>query len=60
MLLLLPQFVFNMSKISLLNMLPVPLNISVTQYRSMLHIKTIPSIYGNGKQMKECDNTSGL
>ena len=23
----------------------------------MLHIKTIPSIYGNGKQMKECDNT---
>ena len=21
----------------------------------MLHIKTIPSIYGNGKQMKECD-----
>ena len=24
----------------------------------MLHIKTIPSIYGNGKQMKECENTS--
>ena len=23
----------------------------------MLHIKTIPSINGNGKQMKECDNT---
>ena len=26
----------------------------------MLHIKIIPSIYGNGKQMKECDNTSWL
>ena len=26
----------------------------------MLHIKTIPSMYGNGKQIKECDNTSGL
>ena len=26
----------------------------------MLHIKRIPSIYGNGKQMKECDNTSWL
>ena len=22
------------------------------------YCKTIPSIYGNGKQMKECDNTS--
>ena len=39
-------------------MSPVPLNIAFTQYRSMLHMKTIPSIYGNGKQMKECDNTS--
>ena len=28
--------------------------------RSMLHIRIIPSIYGNGKQMKECDNTTLL
>ena len=33
-------------------MSPVPLNIA------MLHIKIIPSKYGSGKQMKECDNTS--
>ena len=39
-------------------MSPVPLNIAITQQRSMLHINTIPSIYGNGKQMKECNNTS--
>ena len=37
-----------------------PLNISITWWRSMLYIKTIPSIYGNGKQMKEYDNTSWL
>ena len=57
-LLLLLQLVFNVLKCHLLNMSPVLLNIPVTQQRSMLHIKTIPSIYGNGKQMKECDNTS--
>ena len=38
-------------------MSPVPLTFPVTQKRSMLHIKTTPSIYGIGKQMKECDNT---
>ena len=31
-------------KCHLLNMSPVPLNIAITQQRSMLHIKTIPSI----------------
>ena len=25
---------------------------------NVAYVKTIPSIYGNGKQMKECDNTS--
>ena len=39
-------------------MSPVPLNIAIAQQRLMLHIKTISSTYGNGKQMKECDNTS--
>ena len=41
-------------KCHLLNMSPVPLNIAITQQRSMFHIKTIPSTYGSCKQMKEC------
>ena len=36
-------------------MSPVSLNIAITQQRLLLRIKTIPSIYGNGKQIKECD-----